>query len=313
MKGLELAREFYNQFGKSMLEQDFKDILPFLAVGFVGSGSDRYGFDDDISKDHDYEAGFTIFLPNEDKVNRKQEFALERAYIKLPKEFLGIKRNVLSPVGGNRNGPLRTADFYLGKVGNSKGELTVNEWLTIPDYALFEATNGEVFFDGLGEFTKIRNYLSNMPEDIRLKRLAGNTLIMAQSGQYNFSRMVNRGEKQGATLAINEFVIATLKVVFLLNRKYCPYYKWSFRALKELKEKAIYEKLSYIVLTENESEENLKKKADLIEEVCSLVEEKLQKQNLTEAVCGDMEKHAYSVNDKISDSNIRNLNILISI
>ena len=37
MNGLELARGYYEEFGKPMLEADFANILPFLAVGFVGS------------------------------------------------------------------------------------------------------------------------------------------------------------------------------------------------------------------------------------------------------------------------------------
>ena len=36
----------------------------------------------------------------------------------------------------------------------------------------------------------------------------------------------------------------------------------------------------------------------------------LQGQDLTRAVCGDLEKHAYSVNDGITDGDIRNMNIL---
>ena len=39
----------------------------------------------------------------------------------------------------------------------------------------------------------------------------------------------------------------------------------------------------------------------------------LQRDGLTEAVCGDLEKHAYSVNDRISDGNIRNLHILYTV
>jgi hypothetical protein len=39
----------------------------------------------------------------------------------------------------------------------------------------------------------------------------------------------------------------------------------------------------------------------------------LQAQNLTKAVCGDLEKHAYSVNDGIRNAEIRNLHILSGI
>ena len=47
-----------------------------------------------------------------------------------------------------------------------------------------------------------------------------------------------------------------------------------------------------------------------MEGIASDVIEKLQEQGLTQAVCGDLEKHAYSVNDGIGDSEVRNLNIL---
>ena len=38
-----------------------------------------------------------------------------------------------------------------------------------------------------------------------------------------------------------------------------------------------------------------------------------QEQGLTQAVCGDLEKHAYSVNDSIGDNGIRNMNILVCV
>ena len=50
-----------------------------------------------------------------------------------------------------------------------------------------------------------------------------------------------------------------------------------------------------------------------MEGIASEVIEKLQGQQLTEAVCGDLEKHAYSVNDSINDGEIRNMNILICV
>ena len=225
MTGLEIAREYYEEFGKPMLESEFADILPFLAVGFVGSGSEHYGYDDEISRDHDFEPGFCIFLPGEDVVDRRRAFQLERAYAKLPKEYTTIKRQNISPVGGNRNGVIRTSDFYLKAVGSETGQLSLEQWLRLPDYALAEAVNGEVFFDNYGEFSKIREELICMPVDIKLKRLVGNLLLMAQSGQYNFVRCIKHGEPEAAQLACVEFVNAAMKVNFLLQDRYMPYYK----------------------------------------------------------------------------------------
>ena len=314
MNGLELARGYFEEFGRPMLESEFADILPFLAVGFVGSGSEHYGFDDEISRDHDFEPGFCIFLPGEDVVDRRRAFLLERAYAKLPKEYAGVRRQPVSPVGGNRNGVIRTEDFYRKAVGSATGELSTEQWLMLPDYALAEAVNGEVFFDHYGEFSKIREALICMPEDIKLKRLAGNLLIMAQSGQYNFLRCIKHGEPEAAQLACVEFVNAAMKTIFLLQDRYMPYYKWSFRALRELVGTAEPEKkLSFLLFGDNREKSVAEHKYDTIEEIASETITLLREKKLTEAICGDLEKHAYSVNDKIADSTVRNMNILIAV
>ena len=314
MNGLEIARGYYEEFGKPMLESGFADILPFLAAGFVGSGSEHYGYDDEISRDHDFEPGFCIFLPGEDVVDRRRAFQLERAYARLPKEYAGVRRQPLSPVGGSRNGVIRTDEFWLKAIGSANGELTVMQWLSLPDYALAEAVNGEVFFDHYGEFSRIREALLCMPEDVKLKRLAGNLLIMAQSGQYNFMRCLKHGEPEAAQLACVAFVNAAMRAAFLLQDRYMPYYKWSFRALRELVgTEALAEKLSFLLSGDNRDGTVAGQKYDRIEEIAAETIARLRDKNLTDAICGDLEKHAYSVNDHIADSGVRNMNILIAV
>ena len=39
MKGLELAKRYYLECGKEVLERDFSDIFDYLAIGLIGSGS----------------------------------------------------------------------------------------------------------------------------------------------------------------------------------------------------------------------------------------------------------------------------------
>ncbi len=314
MNGLELSRGYFEEYGRSMLEGEFADLLPLLAVGFAGSGSERFGYDDAVSEDHDFEPGFCIFLPGEDVLDRRRAFALERAYARLPREYAGVKRQPISPVGGNRNGVLRTADFYTAAVGSPTGELSVDAWLSISDEALAEAVNGEVFFDNYGEFSAIRQKLIEMPEDVRLKRMAGNLLIMNQSGQYNFLRCGQHGEPEAAQLACREFVMATLRVFFLLRGRYMPYYKWSFRALRILDGgAALAEQLSFLLFGDHREGAVARKKHDTIETIAGEIIGILQQQNLTKAICGDLEKHAYSVNDRIGDGTVRNLHILAAL
>ena len=148
MNGLELSERFYLEYGEPMLKEQFSELLPYLAVGLFGSGSECFGFDDEVSRDHDFEPGFMLLLPGEDVVDRKTAFQLERAYSKLPKEFMGFTRSTVAPVGGARHGVLRTADVFSDKVGAGDGILTVSQWLTVPEHALAEATNGELFSTG---------------------------------------------------------------------------------------------------------------------------------------------------------------------
>ena len=313
MKGIELAERFYNEYGKPMLESGFPDILCKLACGIAGSGSECFGFDDEISTDHDFEAGFCIFLPDENIIDRRTAFLLERAYAKLPKEFEGVKKGMLSPVGGARRGVIRLSEFFSEKTGSADGTLTLNDWLTLPEQSLAEATNGKIFFDNYGELTKIRENLAYFPEDIRLKKLAGNLLLMAQSGQYNYKRSVDRGELAAAQLAVFEFVRHAISAIFLLNRVYQPYYKWSFKALRALPKLSIEAEIMEYLITTDNSPELAEEKYYAIEGVAADIIDELINQDLTDANCGDLEKHAYSVNDGICDPNLRNLHVLSAV
>ena len=313
MNGLELSRAYYEQYGEPMLRERFPQLMPLLAAGLAGSGSECWGYDDEISRDHDFEPGFILFLPGEDVVDRRTAFALERAYAALPKKFMGVKRAMLAPVGGARHGVLRTADFFREKTGSVDGNLSLMEWLALPEYLLAEAVNGEIFADGLGEVTAIRDRLRHRPTDVRLKKLAGQLLLMGQSGQYNYRRCLLHGETGAAQLAVAEFVKSAMAAVFLLNDIYQPYYKWSFRAMRALPRLSITaELLEYLLTTDNE-EETASEKYAVMEGIAADIIGELQAQGLTQAVCGDLEKHAYSVNDRISDAQIRNLHILAAV
>ena len=313
MNGLELSEQFYKTYGEPMLKEQFPALLPLVAVGLFGSGSECFGFDDEISRDHDFEPGFMLLLPDESVVDRRTAFLLERAYDKLPKEFIGFRRGQIAPVGGARHGVLRTADWFTDKVGASDGVLTLSEWLTVPEHALAEAVNGKLFFDEYGEVTRIRAGLGQYPEDVRRKKIAGNLLLMAQAGQYNYLRCLKHGETGAAQLAVAEFVNAAMAVVFLLNGAYRPFYKWRFRAMRQLPTLSLLaETMEYLLVTDNEPA-LAETKYDMIEDAAADVIDALQAQGLTKAICGDLEKHAYSVNDTIADGAIRNLHILSAV
>jgi hypothetical protein len=226
---------------------------------------------------------------------------------------MGFKRTVDAPVGGSRHGVFRIGDFFSGKVGAPDGHLQLREWFLVPEQGLAEATNGKIFRDDSGEVSAIRDRLSYYPEDVRLKKLAGNLLVMGQSGQYNYPRCISRGDTAAAQLAVNEFVKSALNVIFLINKKYCPYYKWVFRALKDLPILSeLYSDLEYLISSPND-EEIARKKKTIIEKICDEINLELRKEKLTDFGGNETEGHAYSVNNKIKDGNIRNLHILYGV
>lgn len=313
MKGIELSKKYYLEFGASMIHEQFSEIESLIAVGLVGAGSECFGFDDDLSHDHDFEPGFCMFIPDEDVIDSRTEFRLERAYSKLPREFCGFRRQQLSPVGGNRHGVIRTSDFYKAKTGNKSGKLNFADWLTISETYLAEATNGEIFRDDYGEFSLIRNNLLNMPDDIVFKKLAGNLLLMGQSGYYNYDRCLAHGETAAAQLAIGEYVSNCMSAVFHLNRKYMPFYKWSFRALSQLEKLGQIAPSLEILLTTGNTSQLAETKKKLIDKISFLIVEELKKQQLTQSDGNDLGVHAYSVNEKVSDISIRNAHILSAV
>ncbi len=296
-----------------MIREQFSEWEGRIAAGLTGSGSECYGYDDEVSADHDFEPGFCLFLPEEEILDRRTAFLLERAYAKLPAEYEGYTRQKMGPAGGQRHGVFRRSAYFREKLGCLPAEMTTEDWLRLPDWALAEAVNGKLFRDDAGEMTRDREILGNMPEDIRRKRLAGHLLMMAQSGQYNYRRCLKHGETGAAQLAAGEFVNHAMSTTFLLERKVKPYYKWSFRALKELTiDEDMARSLEWLISTGNE-ESVAEDKYFCMEGIASDVIEKLQEQGITRAVCGDLEKHAYSVNDGIGDAGIRNLNILVCV
>ncbi len=309
MKGLEISREFYDQYGRQMLEESFSEFCDRIAVGLVGDGSECLGFDDEISRDHDFDAGFCLWITEEDYKNFG--FRLERAYSKLPREFMGLKRMTLSPVGGNRHGVITIESFYTKYLGAPNAPDTSERWLYTPSASLAAASNGEVFSDRLGVFSAVReSLLSGYPEDIRRKKLAAHTVFMAQAGQYNYTRCVRRGETGAAQLAVFEFVRHAISAIYLLNNKYEPFYKWAYRGLRELPTLGnIGDALATITEMDN-SRSNAEMKADIIEDIASLFIEQFMAQDITRAICGDLEKHAYSIVDGISNPTLRNMHIM---
>ena len=308
MKGLELSREFYLQYGKPMLEKEFADKLGEIAVGVAGEGSECLGYDDELSRDHDFEAGFCLWITKE--AEKEYGFRLERAYAKLPKEFMGVKRPTVSPAGGNRRGVIVIDDFYTKLLGANSAPDSIKRWLYTPSSSLRAAISGEVYRDDLGEFSKIREELKKgYPENIRRKKISAHAAVMAQSGTYNYERLIKRQEIGAASFALFEFVKHTVSVIYLLNNVYEPFYKWAYRGMRDL---PVLSDLEFALtgLTElgNTHKEAMEKR-EIIQDIANIITDEFKAQKITTATCNNLDTHSFSILDTIENAELRNMNI----
>ncbi len=308
MTGLELSEAYYETFGKPMIEAQFGEYQKYMAIGLVGEGSECFGYDDQWSEDHDYGPGFCIWIPEEQY--QAIGAALSGAYTMLPKEFEG-KRRMETLEGNGRVGVFRISQFYKKYIGCTGVPTTSVEWIFAPETSLATATNGKVFVDHLGEFSRIRNELLQFyPRDVFLKKIVARMALMSQSGQYNYERCMKRNEVGAAYLACCEFVKATTSMVYLLNKKYMPFYKWTFRGMEGMTSLKDVKPMLTQLIQIPDVQENVSKKVQLIETISILVGEELRHQGVITGTDAFLNSHCHQVMNSIKDPQIRSLPVM---
>lgn len=312
MQGLVLSKQYYDEVIKPLLAREFAPYVARMAVGLVGEGSECYGFDDDLSQDHDWGAGICIWLTHED--NQLFGQALTHSLSKLPLEFKGYPTKVATKLGKGRIGVWDMGQFYAQYLGVPAVPETLSGWRRIPEHHLSIATNGQVFTDPLGEFTAIRQQLlQGYPEDIRKKRIAAQCMVMAQSGQYNYPRVVARQELVAATLAEAEFIRSAMSMVYLLNNRYAPFYKWMHKGMAQLPilGSQIAEDINRLIgLTPDyfTGQINYQQKIATMENIAQTVIAEIKHQGLSLSDSDFLLDHGYWVHDHIADEQLRKTN-----
>lgn len=226
------CKEFYETYGAPMIHTRFPEYEQQIAVGLVGEGSECFGYDDNLSVDHDYELGFCLWIPEELNWTIGEE--LQKAYEELLEKYTAkdtAKENAQDRQDAQqkkkRRGVRTIHEFYRYFLAQSKIPEQIENWIQISDGALAAATNGEVFRDDAGIFSAIRKKLKEYyPEEVFRYRLAEELTYFSQYGQYNYPRMMARKDYVTAKISLAEWMVHTMRIVYLLNRTYEPYYKW---------------------------------------------------------------------------------------
>ena len=184
MKGLDLCREYYNSIIKPIIDGYIGFIGGKYASALIGWGSDVLGNDDDISKDHEWGPRCIIFLPEElmqykDKMYEILNIQIPSMFLSYPTHFIvdkslmGITRRLSNDGSGDVHIDITTCkDYFQSNLGVLIPQNEI-EWLSIPENHLLELTSGEIFFDSIGELTKLREFYGKYyPDDVWKYRLA---------------------------------------------------------------------------------------------------------------------------------------------
>ncbi|MCF0115309.1 MAG: DUF4037 domain-containing protein, partial [Erysipelotrichaceae bacterium] len=225
LSGLELAEQYYEVYGQSLL----KDYPIDYAIGLCGEGSECLGYDDEYSTDHDFGPAFCMYLKKEDYIKYGKE--LQDKYDQLPDRFLNYPKRNTTQEGIHRFGVLCYEDWLYRYLGMNHLPETNEEWLSIKEDGLLNLTNGKLFTDS-GFMSEMRSYLAYYPDKVLLKLITNEVGRVAQSGQYNYPRALKRNDTKMAYMCLNEFIQSVIHLSYLLNKQYMPYYKWAMKGME---------------------------------------------------------------------------------
>lgn len=275
MKGLELNEKFSNEVVLKLINEFFPFLKNKYAIGLIGYGSDVLGYDDNISQDHEWGPRCHVWLEDNDykKYTKEIDTMLNE---KLPLNILGYSTRyvvnnelqVLVPAKKIEDSIHHVAITTVSKYLKIQYEIdskniTSIDWLCIPEQKLLELTRGKIFHDPIGNITRERKKFEYFPDEIwRFK------LLYAWQSIDNLDVVavcIKRGEILSAKLELNRIIERIIKLVFLLNRRYCPgTMKWISKEFASLPKLA---KEIGMKLEECMNESNIDKCISIIEEI----------------------------------------------
>jgi len=243
--GLQLSELFYKEAVEPILHAKFPGLV--YAAARLGHGSEVLGFDDDMSRDHDWGPRLTLFLP-EDVLDSEKPKIDEALKNDLPHQFHGYSTNWSLPhedqtlaLVESSSGPIHhrveitsTRRFLLEYIGfDIAGELTPADWLTFPQQKLLGITAGKVFHDEV-ELKAVREYFSWYPLDVWLYLLASAWQRIGQE-EHLMGRAGEACSEIGSILIASRLVQDIMWLCFLMEKRFAPYPKWFGQAFSQLK------------------------------------------------------------------------------
>jgi Domain of unknown function (DUF4037) len=243
VQGLELSRRFYFEAVRPILERSFPELEH--AASLIGHGSEILGFDDERSRDHQWGARVQLFVRDSgrvDEIGRTMADELPYDIAGFPTHFGPTEEKGTVVLAQQDAGPINhgvetlvLTEFLRGEIGvNPLEGFTVIDWLTTPSQRLLECTAGEVFVDGIGDLTRVRELLAWYPHDVWLFVMAGHWRRVAQLEHF-LGRTGSVGDELGSRVIAAWLVRDLMRLALLQEQRYPPYWKWLGTAYAKLR------------------------------------------------------------------------------
>ncbi len=243
MQGIELSRRFY----ADIVAPWVNEVAPELehSAALIGYGSELLGFDDEMSKDHNWGPRVHLYVSPESFGTYAHRLVREFSAV-APTQFegepIGWRNRPHPPANGKEAaGALEhglevhtleeTLEWLLGV--RSVEDLPPKHWLGFAEQRLLAFTAGAVFRDDSDRMTKARQRLAYFPDDIWFYKIACQWRRISEEQAF-VGRAGQAGDDLGSRVVAARLVRDIMWMAFLLSRTYAPYSKWFGTAFSRL-------------------------------------------------------------------------------
>jgi len=279
MKGLEIAKDFFLNWGKPFLEQEFPQLAKRVAAGRL-MGSDVIGADDEISQDHNWGPQFSLFL-SEDDFSCSGEQLSERMNAGAPTKW----KDYRVAGAGDKSVIVESVPRWIRQnIGFSEPPHKDEDWglivrdrryggfIEARESALYFLKHGAIWLDNNEEFSQWRRTLRYYPENVWYGRLAEESFRLWQYGEYNFvQRIAKRSDPIAISICLGEFTEGVMRMMLLLNKDYTPYWKWLAHEFRKLECAEQYAPLLERLLAPRDTDEQV----ELVKQLCGDIHERI--------------------------------------
>lgn len=220
--GILLSRAYFDDLVAPLLAARLPG-LP-VAAGRLGTGSDVLGFDDAVSRDHDWGLRLSLFVPADAVADVSALLDHD-----LPDTFRGLPTRYAFTGESHAHHHVEVTtvtEFAVSRLGfDPRAGIGVDDWLSVSGQAALEVTAGPVFTDPTGELEALRRALAWYPDDLWRYVLACDWERIGQELPL-MGRAAEVGDDTGSRIIAARLSQIVMHLAFLLERTWPPYAKW---------------------------------------------------------------------------------------